>query len=63
MFIYVAFCQKASSMAQAVTTLQERGATEYTIVVAETANSLSEMLMLPERGLRSSPIYISRKAI
>ncbi|KAK1411686.1 hypothetical protein QVD17_38246 [Tagetes erecta] len=31
--------QKASSVAQVVTTFQERGAMEYTIVVAETADS------------------------
>lgn len=37
--IYVAIGQKASSVAQVVTTLQERGALDYTIVVAATANS------------------------
>ncbi|XVF70087.1 hypothetical protein PTKIN_Ptkin11bG0133700 [Pterospermum kingtungense] len=37
--VYVAIGQKASSMAQVVTTFQEIGAMEYTIVVAETANS------------------------
>ncbi|KAI5652447.1 hypothetical protein M9H77_29634 [Catharanthus roseus] len=37
--VYVAIGQKASSVAQVVTTLQERGAMEYTIVVAETADS------------------------
>lgn len=36
---YVAIGQKASSVAQVVTTLQERGAMDYTIVVAETADS------------------------
>ncbi|QHO01553.1 ATP synthase subunit alpha [Arachis hypogaea] len=37
--VYVAIGQKASSVAQVVTTLQERGAMEYTIIVAETADS------------------------
>ena len=37
--IYVAIGQKASSVAQVVTTLQERGALDYTIVVAATADS------------------------
>lgn len=37
--IYVAIGQKASSIAQVVTTLQERGALDYTIVVAATADS------------------------
>ena len=37
--VYVAIGQKASSVAQVVTALQERGAMEYTIVVAETADS------------------------
>ncbi|KAJ0810632.1 ATP synthase subunit alpha [Helianthus annuus] len=37
--VYVAIGQKASSVAQVVTTFQEKGAMEYTIVVAETADS------------------------
>jgi F0F1-type ATP synthase alpha subunit len=37
--VYVAIGQKASSVAQVVNTFEERGALEYTIVVAETANS------------------------
>nr|YP_010933363.1 CF1 alpha subunit of ATP synthase [Streptosarcina arenaria]WKT08814.1 CF1 alpha subunit of ATP synthase [Streptosarcina arenaria] len=37
--VYVAIGQKASSVAQVVNVLEERGAMEYTIVVAETANS------------------------
>lgn len=37
--VYVAIGQKASSIAQVVNTLQERGALEYTIIVAATANS------------------------
>jgi F-type H+-transporting ATPase subunit alpha len=37
--VYVAIGQKASSVAQIVTTLQNAGAMEYTIVVAENANA------------------------
>ena len=37
--VYVAIGQKASSIAQVVNNLQERGALEYTIVVAATADS------------------------
>ena len=37
--VYVAIGQKASSIAQVVTTLQERGALEYTIIVAAPADS------------------------
>jgi F-type H+-transporting ATPase subunit alpha len=37
--VYVAIGQKASSVAQVVNTFEERGALEYTIVVAETTNS------------------------
>ncbi|CAH1430943.1 unnamed protein product [Lactuca virosa] len=37
--VYVAIGQKTSSVAQVVTNFQERGAMEYTIVVAETADS------------------------
>nr|WKT05606.1 CF1 alpha subunit of ATP synthase [Chlorokybus atmophyticus] len=37
--VYVAIGQKASSVAQVVNTLEERGAMEYTIVVAENANA------------------------
>lgn len=37
--VYVAIGQKASSVAQIVTTLQQRGAMEYTIIVAENADS------------------------
>nr|YP_009105926.1 CF1 alpha subunit of ATP synthase [Gloeotilopsis sterilis]AIT94737.1 CF1 alpha subunit of ATP synthase [Gloeotilopsis sterilis] len=37
--VYVAIGQKASSIAQVVNTLQERGALEYTIIVAATADT------------------------
>jgi F-type H+-transporting ATPase subunit alpha len=36
--VYVAIGQKASSVAQVVTALQERGALDYTIIVSATAN-------------------------
>jgi F-type H+-transporting ATPase subunit alpha len=37
--VYVAIGQKASSVAQIVSTLEERGAMDYTIIVSETADS------------------------
>lgn len=37
--VYVAIGQKASSVAQIVTTLEERGAMDYSIIVAENADS------------------------
>jgi F-type H+-transporting ATPase subunit alpha len=37
--VYVAIGQKASSIAQVVNTLQERGALDYTVIVAATADS------------------------
>lgn len=37
--VYVAIGQKASSIAQVVTSLQERGALDYTIIVAATADA------------------------
>lgn len=37
--VYVAIGQKASSIAQVVTSLQERGAMDYTIIVAATADT------------------------
>ena len=37
--VYVAIGQKASSVAQIVTTLEQRGAMEYTIIVTENADS------------------------
>jgi F-type H+/Na+-transporting ATPase subunit alpha len=37
--VYVAIGQKASSVAQVLNTFQERGAMEYTVIVAETADS------------------------
>ncbi|KAJ8746981.1 hypothetical protein K2173_014562 (mitochondrion) [Erythroxylum novogranatense] len=48
--VYVAIGQKASSVAQVVTTLQERGAMDYTIVVAETADSPATFQYLAPSG-------------
>lgn len=44
--VYVAIGQKASSVAQVVTTLQEKGALKYTIVVAEMADSSATLQYL-----------------
>ncbi|KAI3948390.1 hypothetical protein MKW92_044263 [Papaver armeniacum] len=44
--VYVAIGQKASSVAQVVTTFQERGAMDYTIVVAEMADSPAKSFMM-----------------
>ncbi|KAJ0765993.1 putative H(+)-transporting two-sector ATPase [Helianthus annuus] len=46
--VYVAIGQKASSVAQVVTTFQEKGAMEYTIVVAETADSPATLQYLAQ---------------
>nr|YP_010760189.1 ATP synthase CF1 alpha subunit [Cuscuta haughtii]WEY30166.1 ATP synthase CF1 alpha subunit [Cuscuta haughtii] len=44
--VYVAIGQKASSVAQVVNTLQEKGALQYTIVVAEMADSAATLQYL-----------------
>jgi F-type H+-transporting ATPase subunit alpha len=44
--VYVAIGQKASSVAQVVNTFEERGALDYTIIVAETANSSATLQYL-----------------
>lgn len=44
--VYVAIGQKASSIAQVVTTLQERGALDYTIIVAAPADSSATLQYL-----------------
>lgn len=44
--VYVAIGQKASSVAQIVNTLEERGAMEYTIIVAENADSSATLQYL-----------------
>lgn len=44
--VYVAIGQKASSVSQIVTTLEKRGAMEYTIIVAENADSSATLQYL-----------------
>ena len=41
--VYVAIGQKASSVAQVVTTLQEKGALDYTVIVSANANESSNI--------------------
>ncbi|CAN2059690.1 unnamed protein product [Malus fusca] len=54
--------QKASSVAQVVTALQERGAMEYTIVVAETADSPATLQYLaPYTGAALAEYFMYRE--
>ncbi|RDY14671.1 ATP synthase subunit alpha, chloroplastic, partial [Mucuna pruriens] len=60
--VYVAVGQKASSVSQVVTTLQERGAMEYTIVVAETADSPATLQYLaPYTGAALAEYFMYRE--
>nr|WCR30459.1 ATP synthase CF1 alpha subunit [Selaginella remotifolia] len=60
--IYVAIGQKASSVAQVVDTFEERGAMEYTIVVAENANSPATLQYLaPYTGAALAEYFMYRK--
>ncbi|MFQ6624084.1 hypothetical protein Gotur_003705 [Gossypium turneri] len=60
--VYVAIGQKASSVAQVVTTFQEREAMEYTIVVAETADSLTTLQYLaPYTGAALAEYFMYRE--
>ncbi|CAN6440802.1 unnamed protein product [Victoria cruziana] len=60
--VYIAIGQKASSVAQVVTTFQERGAMEYTIVVAETADSPATLQYLaPYTGAALAKYFIYRQ--
>ncbi|KAG6539835.1 hypothetical protein Mapa_018881 [Marchantia paleacea] len=60
--VYVAIGQKASSVAQVVNTFEERGALEYTIVVAETANSPATLQYLaPYTGAALAEYFMYRK--
>nr|ANI86462.1 ATP synthase CF1 alpha subunit [Chaenomeles speciosa] len=60
--VYVAIGQKASSVAQVVTALQERGAMEYTIVVAETADSPATLQYLaPYTGAALAEYFMYRE--
>nr|QIB71395.1 ATP synthase CF1 alpha subunit [Selaginella tamariscina] len=60
--VYVAIGQKASSVAQAVSTFEERGAMEYTIVVAETADSsATSQYLAPYTGAALAEYFMYRK--
>nr|YP_009555715.1 ATP synthase CF1 subunit alpha [Selaginella kraussiana]AZU95832.1 ATP synthase CF1 subunit alpha [Selaginella kraussiana] len=60
--IYVAVGQKASPVAQVVDTFEERGAMEYTIVVAENANSPATLQYLaPYTGAALAEYFMYRK--
>ncbi|KAM3270525.1 hypothetical protein P3S67_028727 [Capsicum chacoense] len=60
--VYVAIGEKASSVAQVVTTLQERGAMEYTIMVAETADSPAILRYLaPYTGVSMAKYFMYRE--
>jgi F-type H+-transporting ATPase subunit alpha len=59
--VYVAIGQKASSVAQVVNTFEERNAMEYTIVVAETANSPATLQYLaPYTGASLAEYFMYR---
>ncbi|KAK9661854.1 hypothetical protein RND81_O082400 [Saponaria officinalis] len=56
------YWSKASSVAQVVTTFQERGAMEYTIVVAETADSPATLQYLaPYTGAALAEFFMYRE--
>ncbi|MFQ6641525.1 hypothetical protein Gotur_016228 [Gossypium turneri] len=58
--VYVAISQKTSFMAQVVTTFQEKGAMEYTIVVAKTVDSPATLQYLaPHTGAALAEYFIS----
>nr|YP_010290846.1 ATP synthase CF1 alpha subunit [Gahnia tristis]ULQ66003.1 ATP synthase CF1 alpha subunit [Gahnia tristis] len=60
--VYVAIGQKASSVAQVVTNFQERGAMEYTIVVAEMADSPATLQYLaPYTGAALAEYFMYRE--
>nr|YP_009776551.1 ATP synthase CF1 alpha subunit [Moeroris amara]QJA27037.1 ATP synthase CF1 alpha subunit [Moeroris amara] len=60
--VYVAIGQKASSVAQVVTALRERGAMEYTVVVAETADSPATLQYLaPYTGAALAEYFMYRE--
>jgi F-type H+-transporting ATPase subunit alpha len=59
--VYVAIGQKASSVAQVVNTFEARGAMEYTIVVAEMANSPATLQYLaPYTGAALAEYFMYR---
>ncbi|KAF3640769.1 ATP synthase subunit alpha, chloroplastic [Capsicum annuum] len=60
--VYVAIGEKTSSVAKVVTTLQERGAMEYTIVVAEMADSPATLQYLaPYIGAALAEYFMYRE--
>nr|YP_010291902.1 ATP synthase CF1 alpha subunit [Xyris capensis]ULQ68499.1 ATP synthase CF1 alpha subunit [Xyris capensis]ULQ68545.1 ATP synthase CF1 alpha subunit [Xyris capensis] len=60
--VYVAIGQRASSVAQIVTTLQDYGALEYSIVVAETADSPATLQYLaPYTGAALAEFFMYRE--
>ncbi|KAJ4825616.1 hypothetical protein Tsubulata_039187 [Turnera subulata] len=60
--VYVAIGQKASSVAQVVTTLREKGAMKYTIVVAEMADSPATLQYLaPYTGAALAEFFMYRE--
>ncbi|KAB2034969.1 hypothetical protein ES319_D04G120000v1 [Gossypium barbadense] len=60
--VYVSISQKTSSMAQVVTTFQDRGAMEYTIVVAETVDSPATLQYLtPHTGAALAEYFMYRE--
>lgn len=60
--VYVAIGQKASSIAQVVSMLQERGAMEYTIVVAATADTPATLQYLaPYTGASLAEYFMYNK--
>nr|YP_009512114.1 ATPase alpha subunit [Euglena hiemalis]AXI98009.1 ATPase alpha subunit [Euglena hiemalis] len=57
--VYVAIGQKASSVSQIVTTLEKRGAMDYTIVVAENADSSATLQYLaPYTGAALAEYFV-----
>ncbi|MFQ6641526.1 hypothetical protein Gotur_016228, partial [Gossypium turneri] len=60
--VYVAISQKTSFMAQVVTTFQEKGAMEYTIVVAKTVDSPATLQYLaPHTGAALAEYFMYRE--
>ena len=59
--VYVAIGQKASSIAQVVNTLEERGCMSYTIIVAATADSPATLQYLsPYTGAALAEYFMVR---
>nr|YP_009589365.1 ATP synthase CF1 alpha subunit [Selaginella bisulcata]QBL75948.1 ATP synthase CF1 alpha subunit [Selaginella bisulcata] len=60
--VYVAIGQKASPVAQVVSTFEERGAMEYTVAVAETANPpATSQYLAPYTGAALAEYFMYRK--